>query len=167
MPQLHSYSNPQPHGNCLPFFYQVWPAKNKHVRLKIPSEVSYIQLPISSGVSSSKTAEKSGFSYFFQIHRKVPSGEKDSVLDIYLSKIRIVSTGVYPKEITLTLDQSTFMLQTMRQGGSVTMVVTSFRLTHQLRQSKNGCTMGMTTDENYFRQPCLSQTQIPQYKHKK
>lgn len=145
MPQLHSYSNLQPFGSCLPFFYQVWPAKNKYVRLKIPSEVSYSQLPISSGVSSSKTAERSGFSYFFQIHRKVSSGEKDSVLKIHLSKIRIVSTGVYRKEITLTLDQSTFMLQTMRQGGSGTMAVRSFRLTHQLRQPRNGCTIGMTT----------------------
>lgn len=108
MPQLHSYSNPRPLRNCLPFFYQVWPAKNKHVRLKIPSEVSYIQSP--QGFPLARQMKEVVSQIFFQIHRKVPSGEKDSVLDIYLSKIRIVSTGVYPKEITLTLDQSTFML---------------------------------------------------------
>lgn len=78
----------------------------------------------------------------------------------------MVSTGVYPKERTLTLEQSTVMLWTMRQGGSVTTAVT-FRLTHQLRWPRNECTMGMTKDENYFRQPCLCQTQTPQCKHKK
>lgn len=88
---------PWPFGNCFPFFYQVWPAKKTHAP-KIISDASCIQLPISSGVSACKTAERNTLSYFLQVHRKTSlwSIQKDAVLHIYLSENSIFSTRCLP-----------------------------------------------------------------------
>jgi len=157
---------PWPFGNSLPFPCQVWPAKNKHA-LKIISDVSCIQLPVSSGVSSCKTAERKPFILFSSDPQKSSLWRRRFCSWRWPVKNQDILHKLFTPQTQSWHQISLLSCSRPWGGGSVTMVVTSFRLTHLLSWSRNGCTMGVTTEEHDFRQPCFCQIQITQYKTKK
>lgn len=155
-----------PFANCLPFFYQVWPPKKRVCAENIFWCFLYRITWSPQGFPLARHPREMVCRIFFRATEKFPLEYRKRFCSWYLPVKNTPPLGVYPTETILTSDQSAFKLQAMRWG-SVTMVVTSFRLTHQLSQARNECTMGMTTEENDFRQTCFCQILITQFKKKK